>query len=120
MSLILKERYKNIEHHLKGSTPWNKDKIGLQIAWNKGLELGPMTEEEKEKRSKTLKERWKTQEHHSKGVEPWNKGLTGLPPSWNKGKEMVKTECPHCGKFVDIGNGKRWHFDKCKEKPEEL
>ena len=83
--------------------------------WNKGLELGPMTEEEKEKRSKTLKERWKTHEHPSKGVEPWNKGTKGLQEAWNKGKEMEKTECPHCGKFVDIGNGKRWHFDKCKQ-----
>jgi hypothetical protein len=59
-----------------------------------------MSEEEKEKRSKTLKERFKTQPHHSIGVEPWNKGLTGLPPSWNKGKIMDKNECPHCGKLV--------------------
>ena len=132
-----------------GGIPWNKDKkdiysenslITMSISaknryyvddnhplkiyrcvtpWNKGLELGPMTEEEKEKRSKTLKERWKTQEHHSKGVEPWNKGTKGLQEAWNKGKEMEKTECPHCGKLVDIGNGKRWHFDKCKQKPVE-
>ena len=54
-----------------------------------------------------------------KGRTPWNKGKTGLQEAWNKGKEMVKTECPYCGKFVDIGNGKRWHFDKCKEKPIE-
>jgi len=116
MSFILKERYRIIEHHLKGVEPWNKGLKGVQIGWNKGLELGPMTEEEKEKRSKTLKERWKTQEHHSKGVEPWNKGTKGLQEAWNKGKEMEKTECPHCGKLVDIGNGKRWHFDKCKQK----
>jgi hypothetical protein len=117
MSFILKERYKIIEHHLKGVEPWNKGLKGVQEGWNKGLELGPMTDEEKEKRSKTLKERWKTQEHHSKGVEPWNKGTKGLQEAWNKGKEMEKTECPHCGKFVDIGNGKRWHFDKCKQNP---
>lgn len=116
----LKDKYSYIKHNRLGIDPWNKGLIGFQIAWNKGLELGPMTEEEKEKRSKTLKERWKTHKHHSIGQEPWNKGKTGLQEAWNKGKEMVKTECPHCGKFVDIGNGKRWHFDKCKEKPEEL
>lgn len=112
MSISGKYRYSNDENHpLKI--------FRCVIPWNKGLELGPMTEEEKEKRSKTLKERWKTHKHHAIGQEPWNKGKTGLQEAWNKGKEMVKTECPHCGKFVDIGNGKRWHFDKCKEKPIE-
>ena len=77
--------------------------------------LENLTEEEKEKRSRTLKERWKTHEHHSKGVEPWNKGKTGLQEAWNKGKEMEKIECPHCSKMVDKGNAKRWHFDNCKE-----
>jgi hypothetical protein len=75
-----------------------------------------MTEEEKEKRSKTLKERWKNQEHHSKGVEPWNKGLKGVQEAWNKGIEMEKIECPHCGKMSDKANAKRWHFDNCKLK----
>jgi len=117
---IYSEDYRNkISEGLKGREPWNKGSKGLQEAWNKGLELGPMTEEEKEKRSKTLKERYKNIEHHSKGVEPWNKGLKGVQEAWNKGKEMEKTECPHCGKLVDIGNGKRWHFDKCKQKPVE-
>jgi hypothetical protein len=45
MSFILKERYKNIEHHLKGVEPWNKGLKGVKVGWNKGLELGPMTEE---------------------------------------------------------------------------
>ena len=108
MSISAKNRYANDDKHplkiYRCVTPWNK-----------GLELGPMTEEEKEKRSRTLKERWKTHEHHSKGVEPWNKGKTGLQEAWNKGKEMEKIECPHCSKMVDKGNAKRWHFDNCKE-----
>ena len=29
----------------------------------------------------------------------------------------VKIKCPHCSKIGDIGNMKRWHFDKCKQKP---
>lgn len=27
------------------------------------------------------------------------------------------TECPHCGKVIDLGNAKKWHFDKCKLNP---
>jgi hypothetical protein len=111
------EEYRlKISEGLKGRIPWNKGLKGVQVVWNKGLKLEPMTEEEKEKRSKTLKERYKNQEHHSKGVEPWNKGLKGAQVAWNKGVEMEKIECPHCGKLSDKGNAKRWHFDNCKEK----
>jgi hypothetical protein len=107
MSISAKNRYYNDDNH------------SLKIyrcvnPWNKGLELRPMTEEEKEKRSKTLKERWRTHKHHSIGQEPWNKGKTGLQEAWNKGKEMERIECPHCNKMVDKGNAKRWHFDNCK------
>lgn len=114
---VYSEEYKlKISEGLKGREPWNKGLKGAQVGWNKGLKLEPMTEEEKEKRSKTLKERYKNQEHHSKGVEPWNKGLKGAQVAWNKGVEMEKIECPHCGKLSDKGNAKRWHFDNCKEK----
>ena len=104
-----------ISQSLKGNIPWNKGLKGAQVGWNKGLKLEPMTEEEKEKRSKTLKERYRNQEHHSKGVDPWNKGLKGVQVAWNKGVEMEKIECPHCGKMSDKANAKRWHFDNCKE-----
>jgi hypothetical protein len=36
ISETLKNRYKDIPHHTIGSTPWNKGKRGLQVAWNKG------------------------------------------------------------------------------------
>jgi hypothetical protein len=114
------EEYRNkISEGLKGREPWNKGLKGAQEGWNKGLKMAPMTDEEKEKRSKTLKERWKTQKHHSIGVEPWNKGLKGAQEAWNKGIEMDKIECPHCGKMSDKGNAKRWHFDNCKMKEDE-
>jgi hypothetical protein len=116
ISKTLKERYRNQEHHFKGVEPWNKGLKGVQVGWNKGLKLEPMTDEEKEKRSKTLKERYRNQEHHSKGVEPWNKGLKGVQEAWNKGIKMEKIECPHCGKLSDKANAKRWHFDNCKLK----
>ena len=116
ISNTLKERYKNQPHHQLGREPWNKNTKGLQMAWNKGLKLGPQSEESKRKKSEILKERYKNQPHHSLGVEPWNKGKKGSQIAWNKGKEMPKLECPHCGKFADIANAKRWHFDNCKFK----
>lgn len=88
-----------------GQIPWNKGSKGLQKGWCKGLKLQPKTDEEKESQSKKLKDYYKENEHPTKGLEPWNKGVT-----------MSKTECPHCNKMVDIGNGKRWHFDNCKLK----
>lgn len=83
------------------------------------------TEEQKKKISETLKERYKTMDHHCKGkpspikgkkrsTPVWNKGKKGLQVSCNKGKKMEKIECPHCGKFIDKLNAKRWHFDNCK------
>lgn len=120
ISETLKERYLTHEHPSTGIDPWNKGLKGVQEAWNKGLKLKPMTEEEKEKRSKTLKERWKTQKHHAIGSVPWNKGLMGVQEAWNKGLEMEKVECPHCGKFSDKANAKRWHFDNCRSKNIDL
>lgn len=89
---------------------------GQQVAWNKGLEMGPQSDESKKKKSDTLKKRYETEEHHSKGKEPWNKGKKGCQVAWNKGKEMEKIECPHCGKFCDKLNAKKWHFENCKLK----
>jgi hypothetical protein len=117
ISITLKERYSKEEHHSKGSIPWNKDMKGQQVAWNKGLKLGPQSEEEKKKKSETLKKRYEIEEHHSKGTEPWNKGKKGVQVAWNKGIEMEKVECPHCGKKIDKLNAKKWHFDNCKLKP---
>jgi hypothetical protein len=71
MSKSGKDRYINDDEHAF-------KKYRFKTTWNKGIEVGPMTEEEKEKRSKTLKERWKTHKHHAIGSEPWNKCLKGV------------------------------------------
>lgn len=98
----------------------NKENHPLVLFHNKII-----TDETKDKISKSLKERYKTKIHPSTGKThngnknqiPWNKGLKGVQKSCNKGIPRDKYECPHCGKFVDVGNGNRWHFDNCKNKP---
>ena len=95
--------------------PWNKGKQGMQEAWNKGLKMGPMSEEGKKKRSETLKFLFQNKEHHLKGKSSWNKGIAG-PPSPFKGTKQPQIECPHCNKMVSAGNAKRWHFENCKLK----
>lgn len=109
-----KEFCDKISQSLRGRVPWNKGVKGYQVPWNKGLKTGPQSEELKKKKSETLKKRYSEKEHHSKGVEPWNKGKKGIQEAWNKGKVMEKIECPHCGKFCDKLNAKKWHFDRCK------
>lgn len=103
---------------LDGNIPWNKGKIGLQVAWNKGKLLGPMSDAEKEKRSRTLKDRYLVHAHPRTGVDPWNKGKIGLQVAWNKGKSPNEWCCPHCGKVGKGDSNKtRWHFDNCKNAP---
>lgn len=83
----------------KGKVPWNKGLKGAQIAWNKGLilgpgkSLGPVPKERKRKISNSVKEWYKTHSHpfqgktHTeesrkkmssrlKGREVWNKGIS--------------------------------------------
>jgi hypothetical protein len=111
----LKERFKNVSHHTIGSIPWNKGLTGL-TTWNKGISTGPISDEHKQQISKSLKSKYKKDGHHLKGKPSWRAGKSGLPPTWNKGLKLAQSECPHCGKMVDVGNGKRWHFNNCKLK----
>jgi ribosomal protein S27AE len=102
---------------MKDKEPWNKGKKGLQKAWNKGLKFDGLSDEHKKNISEALKKKHANGEiKTNKGKEPWNKGKKGVQKAWNKGIKLDKFECPHCGKFVDLANGKRWHFDNCKFK----
>lgn len=58
------ETKQKIAESKKGSTPWNKGKIGVQVAWNKGISL---SEEEKQKISVTLTKYYETHDNPFKG-----------------------------------------------------
>jgi hypothetical protein len=123
ISKTLTEKYEKEEHHLKNTKPWNKNKKGVQVAWNKGIKSGPMDENIKNKISDTMKKRisdnpdikikqsQKLKEYYKNHTQP-TKGLVGK----NKGKKLKQIECPHCKKLSNGGNAKRWHFENCKFK----
>lgn len=98
-----------------GMVPWNKGAKGAQEAWNKGVEMGPMSDEGKQQRSQTVKEYWANNPHPRKGQSSWNAGKE-MGPAHNKGKVDEKYPCPHCGKQVNKGNLRRWHLDNCRLK----
>jgi hypothetical protein len=119
---------------LKGRSPWNKGKTGVQTAWNKGL---PSDEQPRFNKP-----------GYWAGKSTWNKGKTGVQTAWNKGlaselnpltgrprpertpewsqrisegnkgvkRPRPKVQCPHCGKVGDQSLMTRWHFDNCKVK----
>ena len=101
---IKREEYlKRQSESRKGRIPWNKGKIGLQVAWNKGIPrtgmliycacgCGNQFEEfdsRGRKRKYVFGHRFKGK-HPSKeikkGMSPWKKGKTGIHIPWNKGK----------------------------------
>lgn len=74
--------------------------------WTKGISRGTMSEEERLKRSQALK-----------GIkQPKNE-------QWRKSQSISQSKpytCPHCG-LNGIGSAmKRWHFDNCKARFENL
>lgn len=75
-----------ISKKLQGRIPWNKGTRGLQVSWSKGLKLGPMRQDLKDKRKHPQM------------------------------KKRIKVECPHCRLVGDISGMKRYHFDNCKFK----
>jgi hypothetical protein len=123
ISKTLIEKYEKQVHHLKNIEPWNKNKTGVQIAWNKDIQSGPMDEKIKNKISNTMKKRisdnpdikikqsQKLKEYYKTHIHP-TKGLE----SKNKGKKLKQIECPYCKKLSNGGNAKRWHFENCKFK----
>jgi hypothetical protein len=83
---------------------------GNLTGWPKGVARGPMSEEEKLKRSQSLK--GKSQPKN----EQWRKSQSLV----QSGKVYDKVICPHCN-FEGAGNSmKRWHFNNCKARFDNL
>ena len=83
----------------KGHVPWNKGTSGLQ-------DLTIL-----QKARKKYTEEWSLSNIKKPYVGTWS------PPVDNV-SNLNKTNLtwPHCGKQGNVGNMKRWHFDKCKKR----
>jgi hypothetical protein len=79
------ETKKSQSEKMKGRKPWNANKKGVQIPWNKGIP--------------------RDKETISKDQETKKRNSTG---------SYQKLKCPHCGTIADKPNFSRWHGDRCK------
>jgi hypothetical protein len=106
---------------------YNKRFGGQAEPWNKG-KSDCYSQETIQKMSKAGMGRKDTLETKlKKSSNNANKGKKGnwqkaiKPDHYLRLKDLFKgqhlgsdLECPHCRKVMNIGNAKRWHFDKCK------
>ena len=80
----------------------------------KGKTKIPWTEERKKKQSERMAQRHEELGHVKGGKKYELKGPARIDNTSSLNK-IIQT-CPHCGKEGNLGNMKRWHFDKCKVK----
>lgn len=101
----------SLSHQGKELSEEHKNNISLASKGeNNGMYGRKHSAESLEKmRQKKLGKKW-TDEMKQK-VSDKNKGRKFTEEE----KEKRKKHCKYCGKFVDIGNLKRWHNDNCKE-----
>lgn len=78
----------------------------------KGIPKGPMSDEEKIKRSLTMKGKSKPEGFGDKVAERMKQAFTENNP--NK-REDLKKICPHCGTKSGPSGYARWHGDNCKK-----
>ena len=111
-----------------------KEKIGMSNAkhtgrtpWNKGIKLGPQSDEQRLKKSMALKGKKKSEETRAnmKLAQSKRSKDSYAKPGWThseetlaKIKESARNRphliCPHCGKEGVVPHIKRYHFDNCK------
>jgi hypothetical protein len=96
------------------STTWKKG----SIAHNKGKKCPNI--------SKAKKEYWiKWKEANPNYKNNWKKYIPKGKENWirvDNTSELNRTilKCPYCNKEGNVGNMKRWHFDKCKNKNDDI
>jgi hypothetical protein len=71
--------------------PWNKGKVGVQSAWNKGKKTGHLSKEHKSKLSEKNKGKTLSENHKKKIGEANKSSKIGAEP-WNKGKKLPVEE----------------------------
>ena len=85
-----------------------------------GMRGKKQSDHQKRTVSEAMKGKKKSLNHVLKQQESLMKTLTD--PNYthpNKNKPKPKRECPHCYKFIDNGNYKRYHGENCKLKYED-
>jgi hypothetical protein len=106
---------------------YNKRFGGQAEPWNKG-KSDCYSQETIQKLSTAALGRKHTSDTKTKiSLNNYNRGRKGnwqnaiKPDHYLRLKDLFKgqhlggdLECPHCRKVMNIGNAKRWHFDKCK------
>jgi len=82
----------------KGNIPWNKNKKGVQTAWNKGkTNVQEYTEERNKRISQTMKGQRTNEENNNWKGDEVNKGaIHGW--LWRHYGEAKEHKCEHCGK----------------------
>lgn len=94
-----------VKHTEKSKQLMSENRTG-KGGWNKGLKLGPDSEETIEKKRLA-------------GIRRVQNGQDMGALSRGKTKNMKHVTCPHCGKDGRGPNMTRFHFDKCKHSPKD-
>ena len=128
-TFLSKESYKKIGNNLrgrpnpklKGRTPWNKNKKGLQIAWNKGKKLGKLSDERKMKISVSVSKYLIGKKKPEWVKEKIRNTLLGRPlPETTKLKMMGRIPWNKDKPFYAIRGEKHWAWDKERKKRHAL
>lgn len=103
--ILSEESRKRISEGNKIPKPQTTEHVRKRADSLRGKKRNPLSEEQKNKISKSLKGISKPMtEQHKKNLKCHTNNTT-------------KILCPHCNKVGQLTNMKRWHFDNCKSNP---
>jgi group I intron endonuclease len=103
--VLSQESRKRISEGNKIPKPQTPEHIKKRADAQRGKKRKPLSEEIKQKISKSSKGISKPMtEKHKKNLQCHT-------------NNSIKVSCPHCDKVGQLTNMKKWHFDKCKSNP---